>query len=209
MESVLRGHGNPLIEFRVLTYDDAERIRQWRNEDLAGLRTPYLLTETMQENWYRDVVSNRDSRARWWGIHYTETEKDRWKAMGFMASEPGFGCIGCAALESIEWENRRAEVSLLVVPSARQRGVGRVAVQELLRRAQEELNLHTVWGMVYYTTTAGDFWRKVLPLTTSWSVLPACKWWRGRWYDADLFTVLLSGLTGDRQHEHEQSKHGE
>ena len=170
-----------MIQFRVLSVDDAERIREWRNEDLSMLRTPFLLTAAMQEDWYKREVSNREARSRWWGI---------WHDCGDLQPEgPCWHHVGYAGLESIEWENRRAEVSLLVAPSVRGHGVGRDAVDELLRQAFVEINLHSVHGLVYECGPV-QFWRKVLPPGTSWfGPIPSAKYTGGQYHGAWLFVV--------------------
>ena len=187
-----------MIEFRVLSYDAAERIRQWRNADLSHLRTPHLLTEGMQERWYREVVDNRGANARWWGVCWDRREYDAkapihnriWYSPN-TTDEDRFWLVGCVGLENIEWENRRAEVSLLVSPDVRKGGVGREAVRQLLWQAWS-LNLDSVYGEVYECGAVG-FWRKVLPEHTVWAHLPQTKWWGGRYYGSEVFTVTRLG----------------
>ncbi len=163
-----------MISLRCLTFDDAERIRQWRNADLSPLRTPFLLTETMQEEWYRSVVSNRDARARWWAIGEEYPPPDN--------------LIGYCGMENIEWENRRAEVSLLVSKDHRGHKAGSIAVGLLLTKAWNELNLDSVHGEVYECGPVG-FWQKILPPATVWASVPMTKWWGGRYYGSQVFTV--------------------
>ena len=62
------------MEFKVLSLDDCLQVAEWRNECLYALRTPYMLTEEMQEEFYKNTVCNRDARARYWGI-WEEPEK--------------------------------------------------------------------------------------------------------------------------------------
>ena len=54
------------MTLKPLTLADLQTICEWRNEPemQATLRTPYMLTEGMQEDFYRDVICNRESRAR-------------------------------------------------------------------------------------------------------------------------------------------------
>ena len=40
------------MKLRAITKEEIEIVRQWRNEDLSYLRTPFLLTQEMQEEFY-------------------------------------------------------------------------------------------------------------------------------------------------------------
>ena len=67
--------------------------------------------------------------------------KDYW----FAITHPGSGeTIGEIGLVDISWPNRRAGVSILVLPRSRRAGVGREAIELLVRWAQGELGLHRI-----------------------------------------------------------------
>ena len=56
------------MEFRVLTWDDMPQIVKWRNAAAETLRTPFLLNDDMQHQWYKNVICDRKSTTRYWGI---------------------------------------------------------------------------------------------------------------------------------------------
>jgi hypothetical protein len=99
------------MRFRELRFNDMDFILSIRASNPDALRTPYLLTLEQQQDWYRNVVCNRSFNARYWAI---ETE--------FSVSSVGFGdgrntktrMIGYGGIQSIEWENKRGEMSLLL-----------------------------------------------------------------------------------------------
>jgi len=115
------------MEFKALTKYDVERIRQERNQDISGFRTSYLLTEEMQEDFYYNDVCNRNSKNRWWGI---------WEG----------GFVGQIGLTDISLENRNAEISIFVLYDYRRGGIGERAVEMLLDKAFNELNLDSVFA---------------------------------------------------------------
>ena len=65
-----------------------EIVRWWRNSDISGLRTPFMLTKEMQESFYEGVLCDRDSRHRYWGFY----QGDSYVAFG--------------GVTNISWENR-------------------------------------------------------------------------------------------------------
>jgi RimJ/RimL family protein N-acetyltransferase len=52
--------------------------------------------------------------------------------------------VGEIGLVDISWPNRRAGVSILVLPGSRRAGIGREAIELLVNLAQGELDLHRV-----------------------------------------------------------------
>ena len=90
------------MEFRELTMTDCEKVRQWRNQCLYALRTPFQLTQEMQEDFYKNTVCNRNAKARFWGIWIKDKVSSTF--------------IGMCGLENIEWENSCAEISIILNP---------------------------------------------------------------------------------------------
>ena len=46
------------MRLTALTLEDCEQVRKWRNEDISAYRTPYLLGDIMQADFYKNVVSS-------------------------------------------------------------------------------------------------------------------------------------------------------
>ena len=67
------------------------------------------------------------------------------KAHWFAIAHPDSGeLIGEIGLVGISWPNRRAGLSILVLPGSRRAGVGREAIELLVGWAQGELGLHRI-----------------------------------------------------------------
>lgn len=136
--------------FRELSQQDAERIRVERNE-LVGkgiLRTPYLLTEQMQADWYLSEIANRESRTRYWGF-YSEKE-DTYHYF-----------VGYGGLEFIDWVNGMAEMSVMIFEAHLREGFGSQAVEKILEQAFDHLRLDTVCAEVYECNPNQPFWDKM------------------------------------------------
>ena len=163
-----------------LTQHDCEQARRWRNEWRESLRTPFLLTEEMQRDFYQRVVCNRDARDRYWAV--TRVEDGIFVAM-----------VGLTGLQP---ENGVAEISLIVGPSFHGQGVGTVAVRLVLEEAFQRMRLLTVCGEVYECNlSAVPFWKNVTALAGgSWVTLPRRKWWAGRLWDSGWFTITAEGF---------------
>ncbi len=156
-----------MIYFDALTRADCETIRKWRNADISGARTPYLLTELQQERFYEDVVSNRDSHHRYWAVKLREAG---WKDE----------LIGIAGLTDIEWENGRAEIALMIGPDYRRHGYGGDALDLLFDWGHNKMRLPTLYGNVYACNPDYNFWLKQIKIYRMFSVeITSGKWWDG------------------------------
>lgn len=165
------------ITLGVVTRDLAERVRGWRNKDLVGLRTPYLLTEEMQARFYEDVVCSRTSQHRFWAV--------------LQHQRP----VGMVGLTNIIWENGTAEISLVVSPGKQGRGIGTAAVGLVLHEAFQSMRLHAVYGEVYACNSAYDFWVKAARRfgarpDLDFARLTDRKFLNGRWWDSMAFTIV-------------------
>ena len=149
-----------------LTTHGAEDVRQWRNLDIAPNRTPFLLTEENQKEWYKEVTK-RDSDSRIWEF-IGETAR-----------------IAVGGLTGIHPVNRTAEIALVVNPKFRRKGNGMVIVNIILSQAFKRLNINTVFGEVYYCANV-DFWLKTKPHYTT--TLPNRKYWDGVYHDSMYFS---------------------
>lgn len=172
-----------MITFRPLSLEDMEQIRLWRNEVPETLRTPFVLTAEQQQQYYKDVICDRRSTTRYWA--FISPRPGSTPAFNAYSSE----LIGYGGLENIQWENRLAEISILIAPEYRGKGYGRDAVAEILRRGFCELNLENIFGECYICSTAVKFWTLLAAqFKAETATLPARKFWAGKYYDSLYFT---------------------
>jgi len=164
------------MKLKELTREHCEKIRQWRNEGLISLRTPYPLTEKMQSSFYDDVISNRDSAHRYLGLH--------------LPAASGTELIGMGGMTYIQWENSIAEISLIIKPGMQGKGYGLVAVEKLLNHAFNNMGLKTVFGECYLCNDAHNFWRKITAKYKGYeTTLPNRKFWDGEYHDSLYFSI--------------------
>jgi len=162
------------MELRVLSPIDCQDIREWRNQSMESLRTPYELTWEMQEDFYRNVICNPDSKHRYWAL---VIEPDK--------------LVGIGGITNIIWENRIGEISLLIDPECRDKGYGKEAVELLLDKAFNYLNLKTVCGEVYSCSPRGiNFWADLVKGKggSCWTTLRKRKYWKGNFWDSAYFS---------------------
>lgn len=166
-----------MLELRALEPEDMSAIVRWRNDAMETLRTPHLTTMAQQASWYEvEIAHPSESRTRYWGLWLELT------------------LVGYGGIEHIEWENRRGEISLLVGPEHRGKGYGREAVGLFLRQAFMHLNLEHVWGEVYNCGHVA-FWERMVETFQGFStMLPAHKYWNGRYYGALYFDFSRSAF---------------
>jgi len=165
-------------------------VRIWRNECLEALRTPFLLAKEMQEQFYREVVCNRNTRARYWGIWETKTPDDDLPKELITICKPYDYLIGMCGLEEIEWENHRGEISIIMNPEFRGKGHGEKAVELLLDQGFNHLNLENIWGECYENNPALDFWMKIIEKHSPCknAIWLACtKYYEGKYWDSIWF----------------------
>ena len=73
-----------------------------------------------------------------------QSDEER-KSYWFVIAHPKSGAvIGEIGLVGISWPNRRAGLSILVLPGSRRSGIGREAIELLVGWAQGELGLHRI-----------------------------------------------------------------
>ena len=128
----------------VITKDQCEQVRKWRNVDISIYRTPFLLTEEMQSEFYTDVICNRRSDHRYWSV---------------MDSKQFLGMIG---LVNISLENRNVEISIVINPEFSRKGFGDQAFKLLLDKGFNELNLDNIYGECYACNPNIDFWKQMI-----------------------------------------------
>ena len=153
-----------------LTREDVELVRQWRNMDRGFLRTPYYLTEEMQQDFYDSVICDRMSAHRYYALRHDES------------------LIGMGGLTTIEWENGLAEISLIIDPDRRGHGLGRRAVDFILDEGFCNMRLRTIWGMVYTCGPVG-FWKRCIEDDGGhWIEIPwVLKRWEGQDHSGIMF----------------------
>jgi RimJ/RimL family protein N-acetyltransferase len=167
------------LEFRTLKKSDMYDVLRWRATCPEALRTPFQLTEEQQEDFYKNVICNRNANARFWGIEIEDVMED--------------GCdlyqlVGMIGLENIEWTNRLAEISIILDPNCRGKKYGQQAIDMLLDKGFNQMNLENIYGEVYLSNPAVSFWEKIIKqYNGTKSIMPNRKYWLGRYYDSIYF----------------------
>jgi RimJ/RimL family protein N-acetyltransferase len=80
--------------------EDKMKIMQWRNEQIYHLRQEKPLTEDDQNNYFDNVVSKLFEQEQPNQILFSYLENDK--------------CVGYGGLVHIDWQNRNAEISLVM-----------------------------------------------------------------------------------------------
>lgn len=157
-----------------LNQTEAEWGRRWRNTYTECLRTPYLLTREMQEDFYKNEICNRNSPHRFWGIWENKET-----------------CIGIGGITYIQWENGIGEITVNLDPAKRGEGLGRQAAELLLKEGFEHLRLQTIFGECYLTNPMGcAMWAKITDKYKGYKTeLPRRKFWDGRLWNALYFSI--------------------
>lgn len=180
-----------------LSPEDMETVRIWREQVGETLRTPYMLTKEMQEEYYYEVICNRESHTRYWGLWIEVSLKEFQKYHPEIHYSPIIDripakermFIGYGGIENIEWENRRGEISLLIGPDYRRKGYGKEAVWLFLDQAFNYLNLHTVYGEVYHCSDAFEFWKRMIwDFKGSGQTMHDRKYWNNAYWMSTYFT---------------------
>lgn len=180
---------NVSLVLKALTEETCEMVRVWRNQDLRGLRTPILLTDRMQHLFYRDVICDRRSPHRYWGVHTASPVAG--STPDARDHLPFDQCVAMTGLTNIQWENGLAEIALIVNPLlAGPHGIGTRAVALVLGQAFEQMRLATVCGECYDCNPATEFWGKITRRYGGQEVnLPRRKFWGGRLWGAYYFSI--------------------
>lgn len=93
---------------------------------MLGIEPSQENAEWLRSTFPEDSENKEDRRAYWFAITRPESGE----------------VIGEIGLVGISWPNRRAGLSILVLPGSRRAGVGRDALKLLVGWAQGELGLH-------------------------------------------------------------------
>jgi RimJ/RimL family protein N-acetyltransferase len=172
------------MKLKPLSISDMEPIRNWRNEQLAILRTSFPLTLQQQVDFYSEVVCNRRASAKYWGI-FEQIETD-YVAPPFDKLKPIIrnNLIGMAGIENIQWENRLGEISLLLIPNTMDK-YGEEALELILREGFMNMNLENIFTEVYKCSPYFKFWEEQTEKYKKhlWE-LPNRKFYNGNYYNS-------------------------
>lgn len=121
------------IRLRPLEWEDAERYRQWINDERMGELVDRVrpVTRAEHQRWYERLTGS-DSTL----IFAVEDRSSR-------------RFLGCVWLNGIDWRHRRAELRIVLGVRSRQgKGRGTDAIRTLARVGFERLNLAKIYAEV-------------------------------------------------------------
>lgn len=192
------------MKFKALSLPVVEQVRQWRNSQPDILRTPFPLTKEQQEQFYRDVVCNRQANARFWGI-WIPTQIEAYDVYSEKKTVDIEVLIGMAGLENIQWENRLAEISLILSPEHADHTACACmaeALQMLLHEGFNNLNLENIYTEVYECSHIHRFWvESANRYNAKLVILPNRKYYNGKYHDS-----YYINFSKERYHENTVSE---
>lgn len=159
------------MKLRPIERSDIDQIRKWRNEQIEILRTPFYLTEPMQEKWFENVVSDRNSKYRFYACE-AKVRIDSYELVGYCALE-------------INWEGRQAEVGIVLGKENTGKKYGYEIFELLRQEAFERMNLDHLNFESYGSNELKMFWVKLIDkYNGQMVVIPKRKYARGKYWDS-------------------------
>ena len=176
------------MRLEALTRNNCELVRQWRNLDITAYRTPYMMTEEMQSSFYDDVICNRNSDSRYFAVIDEAVNK---------GSEQEF--VAMVGLVTISPENRSAELSIVVRPEHRLKGIGTKALKLLLQHGFMSMNLEHIYGECYECSPSFSWWIKIIKADKfmTYSTLPCRKFHNGMYHNSIYFDFNRGAIYND------------
>ena len=158
------------MQLQAVTERDVEQARQWRNKNLVSYRTPFFLTAEMQREFYLNVICNRKADHRYYSVY------------------DGKKFIALIGLVNISFENRNAEISMVINPKFKLRGYGKKCLRLLLNEGFNSLNLDNIYGESYHCNADVGFWYKMIKDYDIKSItLPARRFANGEYHNSVYF----------------------
>lgn len=119
-----------MITLRDLAITDLDTLVSWRNDpDVSRYLADRLKSPDEAEKWYNRLTANP-------GVWLKAILRDEL-------------LVGYCTVEAIDKKNRKCELALVVgEKTAWGSGIGRTVLEDMLRYAFDELNMHRVWAAV-------------------------------------------------------------
>ena len=169
----------------VVSAGDCEQIRIWRNNIPETLRTPFKNTYEQQLDFYTNVLCNKNSLHKYWGIYVDKfiSELSDGKTKWHMNK-----LIGMGGITNIQWENGLGEISLILGPEFVGKGFGSQALKLLLNVGFNQLRLNNIFGECYKCNKNIGFWEnQIKKYNASTAILPLRKYYDGNYWDSLYF----------------------
>jgi len=144
-------------------------LANWRNDERVrpALRTGKLTFSSQQVEWANKVYY--DNTCSYYFIYYNKI------------------LVGYCGLDKISFENKTAEISLLINPDEHRQGHGMEAVILLLDIAFDKLKLKLIYAEVNDTTSAIEFWLAQGFMVEAF--LKDRKFWKGKFYNSTILNI--------------------
>lgn len=146
----MMGAGRMSIMLRALKLEDADTSYQWRADpeiraNILGFRLP--VSREREREWVEDTLRNRGGD----------------KAVLAIESLEDHSLLGYVYLDKINWIDRTAWFGILIGNrDHHRRGVGKLATQQMLDYAKNQLNLRKILAeVVVYNQASDAFFRKL------------------------------------------------
>lgn len=185
------------IYLDALGFIELEIIKDWRNKVQETLRTPFMLTSGMQKQFEKDVLDNRQSNHRYFGIYIDDSLNRQMCSREELEFLPS-NLIGMGGITNIEWENGLGEISLIIDQQRCGEGYGKESVELLLNKAFNEMRLNNIYGECYKCNPNIGFWEKTIKKYNAYqTILPNRKFYRAKFYNSLYFNINITDYNNE------------
>ncbi|MFZ1322568.1 MAG: GNAT family protein [Ignavibacteria bacterium] len=163
------------LGFRAVERDDIELIRKEHNDEsvLLMLKDPFIVTETNQEEWFKNITKNKHNTV--YCIFKDDPDK----------------VIGVWKLQGLDLINKNSEMGIDIFSNFRGKGLSLDCFRMIFKYVFETLNIHTFHAKVgeYNDASLKTAQRAGFRITGK---IPESLFRNGKYYDDIILAITFS-----------------
>ena len=163
------------VNLRSLELEDLEILKKWRNNKVNRIHTREfrLLNMVNQKHWFNSIHQDNPPKFIMFGV--TDKQKK---------------LIGVCGLTYIDWKNRHAEISNIMIMDKWQRSnEAKNTLELIIQYGFDELNLHRLWVEIFDTIPENKKLFEKMKFVKE-GTLRDRLWRNSKWHDSFIYSTI-------------------